>query len=509
MKKFYSLFVIAAMCCYAMTLNAVPAPSNVHWEGTTLKFELAPLTGDSVYEWFFVTLYTESDEYITGSSGYATDGEYDFSSNMYNGRTYYATLKVSANPGSVQSVLVTSPKYTVPGEKDIEEIPDVTLNANGTVNWGYIGSIYVTVTLQKKNGEDWDNIDSKKTSKGWDQSLSFDAITTPGTYRAVAEAKQGEDVVRRGISEELVVDETFTVTFDAQSLFANPAAASVAKGSQVGAPEIPETNKKQTDGHVFYWSTDTEGAKPWSFSNDVVTKDTTLYAQWKEWLEINPVWDVDTCRWTLAEKDMKLFQYCRVQLFTESDNEIETSSMNVDTSLFLGDIFFSGRKYAFSVTLTDYFGNKVTAKSALRTKEGEVATLPLQNMQVADANSAQITWSGVKSGLYIRSAELKVWNKSTSDWDELATVVDASKNYYTSVCFDKILNAAEYYRIYCKLLQGGEYVVYEGELFYGNSPATGVDNTTAEGKAVKRMVNGQLLIIRDGKTFNALGAEIK
>ena len=36
-----------------------------------------------------------------------------------------------------------------------------------------------------------------------------------------------------------------------------------------------------------------------------------------------------------------------------------------------------------------------------------------------------------------------------------------------------------------------------------------VENISAEGKTVKRIVNGQLVIIRDNKTFNALGAELK
>lgn len=36
-----------------------------------------------------------------------------------------------------------------------------------------------------------------------------------------------------------------------------------------------------------------------------------------------------------------------------------------------------------------------------------------------------------------------------------------------------------------------------------------VENIPAEGKTVKRIENGQLVIIRDGKTFNALGAEMR
>lgn len=38
---------------------------------------------------------------------------------------------------------------------------------------------------------------------------------------------------------------------------------------------------------------------------------------------------------------------------------------------------------------------------------------------------------------------------------------------------------------------------------------TAVETIQTEGKAVKRIVNGELRIIRDGKTFNALGAEVR
>jgi hypothetical protein len=36
-----------------------------------------------------------------------------------------------------------------------------------------------------------------------------------------------------------------------------------------------------------------------------------------------------------------------------------------------------------------------------------------------------------------------------------------------------------------------------------------VETIQTEGKSVKRIVNGELRIIRDGKSFNALGAEVK
>lgn len=39
--------------------------------------------------------------------------------------------------------------------------------------------------------------------------------------------------------------------------------------------------------------------------------------------------------------------------------------------------------------------------------------------------------------------------------------------------------------------------------------ASGIENTKMEGKAVKRIVDGQLYIIRGDKSFNALGAEVR
>ena len=39
--------------------------------------------------------------------------------------------------------------------------------------------------------------------------------------------------------------------------------------------------------------------------------------------------------------------------------------------------------------------------------------------------------------------------------------------------------------------------------------ATALDNTAVDAKAVKRIVNGQLLIERDGKMYNAQGAQVK
>ena len=61
--------------------------------------------------------------------------------------------------------------------------------------------------------------------------------------------------------------------------------------------------------------------------------------------------------------------------------------------------------------------------------------------------------------------------------------------------------------------QTGDYTftwTYDSNLLTVTYPTpTALDNTADEAKAVKRIVNGQLVIEREGKLFNALGAEVK
>lgn len=40
-------------------------------------------------------------------------------------------------------------------------------------------------------------------------------------------------------------------------------------------------------------------------------------------------------------------------------------------------------------------------------------------------------------------------------------------------------------------------------------PTTGIENNAVSSRSVKRVVNGQLLIFKNGKTYNVLGEEVK
>ena len=507
MRKIF-LFAAAVFC--ATMMYAVPAPTNVHWDGKTLKWELPALTNDSVYEDVFITIYTKTGGDIEigamGSSGNTTSQ--DFTEYIFSGRTYYATVQTASN--NVYSPLVTSADYVAEGDVESTlEVPDVALTAFGEASWGYIGYMKVKATLQKQNGVNWDEVQNETTTNGWTKKVQFGTITTPGTYRLKAEGLQGTDVVRRSYSAELVVDEVFTVSFDAQSLFANPAEVLASKGSKVSAPDILADYRYKTDGHIFYWSSDVAGDNMWDFDNDQVTANTTLYAQWIELPALNPVWDVDTCRWTNDGKYATVLYNIAISIQTEGDKEVIGIGAGTASNNCFGDYYFPGRKYKFKVEIEDKYGNRVIATSALRTFPGEVAVLPLENMTVADASTARITWDAPKYGVYKRHGVLSRWNKGTSAWDELAPYDDTSVTWYnTYIQFGEELNDAEYYRIHCQLNQG-DYKIYEGEIFFGTNPSTALDNTAVDAKTTKRIVDGQLLIERDGKTFNAQGVEVK
>lgn len=505
------IFFLVAVCCAAM-MYAVQAPKNVHWDGTTLKWELPELTNDSVYYGVYFSLFSKTggDAFVS-SIGSDPDTEYDFSDLMYEGRTYFATIYCIADPGYVESPIVTSPEYTVPGEAEVYEVPNVTLTNEGNVAWGNIGYMTVKATIQKKNEGKWDDVASATTTNGWNQSISVASITTPGTYRAVAEGVQGTDVIKRGYSEELIVDELFTVTFDANGLdpFAPINPLTIAKNSVINAPTIDYDYYHQSDGHFFYWSLDKEGDKIWSFETDQVTEDTKLYAQWKELPALNPGWDVDTCLWTLDEKYFKAFNNMTAVLYTEEGIFVMNSGTSTIEDHMFFNYMFPGRKYQYDITLTDFYYNEIVAKSGLHTATGEAEILPLNNMYVDDASTGRVAWNALKFGVYMRHGVLSQWSQGKGEWVEIKTFDDASTTWSsTFIQFDVELDEAEYYRFLCQVNQG-EYTIYEGELFYGTNPATALDNASVDTKAVKRIENGQLLIERDGKKFTVIGTELR
>ena len=114
--------------------------------------------------------------------------------------------------------------------------------------------------------------------------------------------------------------------------------------------------------------------------------------------------------------------------------------------------------------------------------------------------------------------------------DTLTVALKAGAAYQLKVCVDGSWNTAKNFNdltekapglidadgdnhnIGFSLVADGDVkIIYTAEVFKleGNFATEGIDNTLAGEKAVKTIVNGQLLIIKNGKTFNVLGTVVR
>ena len=86
---------------------------------------------------------------------------------------------------------------------------------------------------------------------------------------------------------------TYTVTFIVTDGFPAPDAQTVNHGSYVVKPDEPTRENYAFAG----WAIDAEGNQFWDFDKDKVTKEVTLYAQWKQhqWEAEEYVWHADGC----------------------------------------------------------------------------------------------------------------------------------------------------------------------------------------------------------------------
>ncbi|MDQ0359833.1 InlB B-repeat-containing protein [Breznakia pachnodae] len=80
------------------------------------------------------------------------------------------------------------------------------------------------------------------------------------------------------------VPQAYRVDFDSQGGSAVASITDIASGSTISKPTNPTKSNHTFEG----WYTDTTYTTAWNFSNDVVTKDITLYAKWKETKVVDP-----------------------------------------------------------------------------------------------------------------------------------------------------------------------------------------------------------------------------
>lgn len=126
-----------------------------------------------------------------------------------------------------------------------------------------------------------------------------------------------------------------------------------------------------------------------------------------------------------------------------------------------------------------------------------------------DKASASVTFA-LEAGAY----EMKVWLEgfylSLNGEGETLYKIHRDWNHADNV---NMVNSGRNFELVAD--QAGDYTFtwtfasQNIEVSFPEKIPTPVENIQTDGKTLKRIVNGELRIIRDGKTFNALGAEVK
>ena len=117
---------------------------------------------------------------------------------------------------------------------------------------------------------------------------------------------------------------------------------------------------------------------------------------------------------------------------------------------------------------------------------------------------------GVVAYKGIRYATAGRWEypKQVTAWDG---VYDATKygncSYQPRTFYDEEYNEKKYF--YYKEFRKGETYTYSEYSTTCSGTGTDVENIEVKGKSVKMIVNGQLIIIKNGVTYNAQGQVVK
>ena len=145
--------------------------------------------------------------------------------------------------------------------------------------------------------------------------------------------------------------------------------------------------------------------------------------------------------------------------------------------------------------------------------------IPIDNLEKVTGISFDYKGDGTGIGFihYLRDSQGHRWwdsnnwkDLSSTDWKTVAVVPSSSlwdgqaasdfvNRTFVKVCF--VANPST--------PTSGTFSLRNVVITVEDGGTTDIDNTAVEGKAVKVIRDGQVLILRDGKTFNALGAEVK
>lgn len=177
------------------------------------------------------------------------------------------------------------------------------------------------------------------------------------------------------------------------------------------------------------------------------------------------------------------------------------------------------------VIITMKSGSKFYALSSANgtTKTSDAIEVAVSNDAISVSNDKQIFWNIVKgenNQFVVNVADdASTWLYCINDNKGLRVGTDKDNKTFTIKSeYIYSVNQSRFIGVY----SGSDWRSYTGTSiptniagqtlgFYvkDNGSGTSLDNTAAESKAVKTIVNGQLLITRDGKTYNVFGTAVK
>ena len=416
----------------------------------------------------------------------------------------FAATETSANTGTADAAVVGT-SYTIPGayiagKGGVQVTPMPNKGIKVRLNSGSKGGKNDTLVINVNKGykitaltfTGVTNTDDKAATIG---SIAIDGTDWNGVFVTTLPAKNASaaaNIAITGISAESsivfafsdlggatqaniclevtyeVTATTYVATYKAnygevEDVVDN--AALLVKENMFDGPE---------NSYFVEWNTAADGSGTTVAAGTELTANITLYAQWNSF-EASAILDLSGAEQTPA-KNAEV-------LLTEASNG--------------GKIYFAGAKedkYAESFVIKEGQGIQLCKGAA------DSLRVELKNKLVA--------------GSIIR-VDLIAVNDGTSG----INIVSSTKNIALSAEVAKGSNKSIYYVVTEEdgladtnifWLQRSGSVVLDAVAFAGLSKeATGFENVGINGKAVKVVRDGQVLIIRDGKMFNALGAEVK
>ena len=457
-----------------VTLTATPKTGYrfVNWSNSSTDAKLTFTASENLdltanFEICTYTLTSFSNDETKGTvSGAGT----------YN---YGATATLEATPADGYKLLYWSDRFT-------DNPRTITMNKNEAIS-AYFVKIYdeePTFTITKV----WENTNVPASTAngyqavGWDGKIYMQNKTAGKIITYSSAEDTGTDYATSGSGQQIAVDEAGNlIVFNATFATSNPANILIYKKGSTTGTEVSFTLQQAEQCHFF------------SASGDIYS----------------------------AEGGYVYF-YCKTKTVVNRlkiTNGAATAA-DVTTDIVGGSIYAGGTQ---NHVMVDIFGNLVThARSNsvnwinVHTNECKAFTLPSIKMGTLGGCSFELggkeLWA-YHAGATNYSSEWNIYNMTDEKFlsDEVLYAVDKANSTNNACNWLNVQKVDEKTAYIYQFCPKKAVAVWKVTCDTGEEPEnpTVLDNTVVAPQVEKIVRNGQVLIIRDGKTFNMMGQEVR